>query len=406
MTELSRDQVVLKRWVLVILINILVFLLLTTGIFYLTRDNTLGTDFYIYYTAGRNVTVNHLSPYDESVGRLSQMAILKHEAQPSEDQLRFVYPPYGLIPVLPLSGLPFPWAQAAWTAFILLTLHSILLFCFHDIPRWIPATIFLCFPFFFGVLLGNLNMPVISILFITAARLPRLKKENRLESVLLGLLLAWATVKPQFSGFFILFYMLFAIKRRSWAFVISFLLGVAGFLLVSFIIAPDWIAQWLEMIRRYPNYTGGRMPITPLLNLLYPDGGIVSYIIMILLAAGVMLWCFYRWWKGDFSALRLLALGAFIVYIFHPTGVSYEQMIFLFPFILFLFQDWKRRSGRSVVLWLLLLVSSWFFFYLSLSHIWLDAAYYGLFLLYIIWLAVFLLTPESSLKLDSPEIPD
>ncbi len=236
------------------------------------------------------------------------MAILKHPARENEDQLRFVYPPYALIPVLPLTGFSFPVAQAAWMSFTLLSLSISIMYAFRKVSPWFLVSLLFLYPLSFGLLLGNLNIPVICILILLAGRLPKLESHQRFESCLLGILMAWATVKPQFSWFYLLFFLFVALKKKNFIFLVSSLAGIVGFLLFSFLLLPDWIPQWMGLLRRYPGYIGGRIPITPLINQFFPSGQMVVYFICAILFTSLTALFLIRWWRNQISSL-MLAFG-------------------------------------------------------------------------------------------------
>jgi hypothetical protein len=395
MTDTGTQQIPPSRFLGIVLTGLVIFVLLTGAIFLATQNNTLGTDFFIYYVAGRQLTVNHGSPYAETVGEQSQMAILKHPAREGEDQLRFVYPPYGLIPILPLTGLPFPWAQAAWMTFTLIGIPASILYGFRRVSPVFLISIFFLYPLTFGLLLGNMNMPVMCILLLLAGRLPGLKKENRIESVILGVLMAWATIKPQFSIFFILFFLLLAVKNQNTTFLVSFLIGVVGLIVFSFALIPDWIPQWLGLIRRYPGYIGGQIPITPLIKDLSPTIQGTIYVVFAVLFSAITIWFLWRWWQSQIPSILLLAMGTFATYFFHPTGLSYDQMIFLLPFIFWILEGWHKNKVMYATIWLAAVAASWALLNLSLVHIWPGATYYGMYFLSALWI-LFLLWQNSS----------
>src|ERR1035437_7176748 len=92
-----------------ILLSVLLFFLLlgllTFTLHALTENNNLGSDYYIYYVAGRALFIDHQNPYSDQVAQQVQMAVHKHLAGPNEDQLGFAYPPYALLPSLPTFWL-------------------------------------------------------------------------------------------------------------------------------------------------------------------------------------------------------------------------------------------------------------------------------------------------------------
>jgi hypothetical protein len=390
MAKSSGTGVDLNRWPIIVMIGLVLFIALTWAVFNATKDNIPGTDFFIYYVAARQVTVDQGSPYAETVGEQSQMAILKRPARPGEDQLRYVYPPYGLIPILPLSKLPFPWAQAIWMSFSILCLPICLLYGFRKVSPVFLISLFFLYPLSFGLLLGNLNIPVICILFLLAGRLPVMTTDQKIEPVILGILVAWATVKPQFSAFFILVFLLLAFKKRIKRFLVSFFAGLLVLLLISFMLVPDWISQWITLIRRYPAYTGSRVIVTSLVDIFSADYQSLVYVGLVILGGLLIGALISRWWTGKTSTIELLCAGTGIIFLFHPTGVSYEQMIFLLPFTLWILEGWQKRTFLNTTIWLIMVVMSWVLVFLSLSHAWDRATYYGMYFLYIIWAMLFL----------------
>jgi uncharacterized membrane protein len=77
-------------------------------------------------------------------------------------------------------------------------------------------------------------------------------------------------------------------------------------------------------------------------------------------------------------------------------------MIFLLPFMLYILCGWKKQPAVNSIIWLAMVVFSWLLVYLSINHIWERATYYGMYFLYLIWLAAFLLPrrgPEKAVLL-------
>lgn len=382
----NRAAEFLNRWPVLAIIGLVVFSLLTLAIYNATQNNIPGTDFFIYYLAARQVTMEHGSPYAETVGEQSQMAVLKHPARPGEDQLRYVYPPYGLITILPLSLLPFSWAQAIWLSCSIAGLLLSVLYGFRRVSPVFLVTFLFLYPLTFGLLLGNLNMPVTVILILLAGRLKNLTNDQRKESVILGVLMAWATIKPQFSAFFILFFLILAVKKKNRIFLISFFAGVMALLIFSFALIPDWVPQWMALLKRYPGYIGGQVPITPAVNLLDAAWRGPAYVIIAVICALTIGWLIRRWWQQKATSILLLSAGTFVTYLFHPTGLSYDQLIFLLPFIFWTLEDWDHRQWLHTLLWLFAIVLSWVLVVLSVNHVWNGATYYGMFFAFIPWL--------------------
>ena len=391
MTLNSRTAAVLNSWPAFAFIGLILFSLLTFAVYTATESNIPGTDFYIYYVAARQVTVEHGSPYDDTVGEQSQMAILKHLARPGEDQLRYVYPPYGLLPVLPLSGLSIRWAYAAWLSFWILCLPVCLIYAFRGVSPVALSNLFLLYPLTFGLMLGNLNIAVTCVILLVAGRLPGMTGRQKVEPLILGFLFAWATVKPQFSAFYILVFLLLAYRDKIWRFLAGFLSGAVTLFIVSFLISSGWITEWFSLIQRYPAYTGGQVVITPLVKLFPAVLHTGVYALLVILAGSLIGWQLVRWWQNRCTTIEMLSVGTGALFLFHPTGVSYEQMIFLLPFVLYVICGWKRHPAFHNIVLIAMVVLSWLFVFLSIDHIWDRATYYGMYFVYLIWLAIFLL---------------
>ncbi len=394
----SRLTAALNSWPVLTFIGLILFSLLTFSVYTATETNIPGTDFYIYYVAARQVTVENGSPYANTVGEQSQMAILKHLARPGEDQLRYVYPPYGLLPVFPLSLMTIRLAYAAWLSFWILCFPICLIYAFRGVSPIALSNLFLLYPLTFGLMLGNMNIAVICIILLVAGRLPGMTGHQKAEPLILGFLFAWATVKPQFSAFYILVFLLLAYRKKVWRFLAGFLSGILTFLTMSFLISPGWITEWVSLIHRYPAYTGGQVIVTPLIKLFPAGFHTALYALLVILVGSLIGWQLVRWWQNRCTSIELLSVGTGALFLFHPTGVSYEQMIFLLPFVLYIICGWKRHPAFHNIVLLAMVVLSWLLVFLSIDHIWDRATYYGMYFVYLIWLAIFLLSRRGQEK--------
>jgi hypothetical protein len=159
--------------------------ILAVGFHSLTQNNALGTDFYVFWNAGRTAVFEHGNPYSDDVSLQNQLAILRRPARPEEDQLGFAYPPFALLTVLPLLAVSYEWAQAIWIPFILLVLVSALLVACRR-PR-LSLTFLLFYQVFFGIVLGNFAILLAAILLALWAaftRLPDLSLGPRSQAAL------------------------------------------------------------------------------------------------------------------------------------------------------------------------------------------------------------------------------
>ncbi len=149
-----------RQILLFLLFLIFVIALFSYAIYKVTAGNTIGTDIFVFYLAGRSSFIDGQGPYVPDNYLQSQILTYGHAATIGEDPLIFGYPPYSLFPLLPLFFIPFEWTQAIWFALLFMCVTLIPFLVFPDSPRWLPPTIFLIYPFSFGLLMGNFAVPI------------------------------------------------------------------------------------------------------------------------------------------------------------------------------------------------------------------------------------------------------
>ncbi len=356
----------LRKAALFALIFLGLIALLAFGIHSLTQNNNLGTDFYIFWQAGRATFLEHASPYSDEIATRSQLAIFKRLAKPGEDQLAFVYPPYALLAILPVVALPFDWAQAVWIALLLLALVTAFALAYPRAPRWAGISFLAFYPVFFGLILGNYAILIAALLvLLIGLYLPR-QQPTTAWQLAAGLLCGWLTVKPQFTWPFLLFFGLYALRNRQWKFLAALAGSFLFFVGVSFALVPGWPSEWLARITRYTAYNQAYPIATFLLKDLLPlDAAAWLSAVLGVACLGLTAWLALRWWRGQLAALPLIAWLGFVGYLFHPRGASYEQIAFLLPLAL-----WACSAARRwpvVLWWIASLVVSWIAFGVSVG---------------------------------------
>jgi hypothetical protein len=405
---------------------------LAFGIHTLTENNTPGSDFYVFWQAGRGFLLEHQSPYSEAFAQRSQLAVMKRLASPEEDQLGFAYPPFSILILLPLLWLPFDWAAAIWQAFLIASLLTAILLSAQRKSAWLAWLLLTFYPVFFGVILGNFAVLLGALLLLLGQYLFEPDPDPKLQ-VLAGVATAWLLVKPQFTWFYVVILVLYAFVRRippaqvlqdpknlhredaknakrdkskrenavfhnkidSCSFFSSslrslrlcgarffhlsyfnrggqrwFLGGFFGsaafFGIVSFVIWPGWVGEWLAELGRYSVYNRTLPTLTILLQdwLPVPVALIGSGILLAgcLVLSARKLW---QWWQGRFETLPLLAWAGLVILLIHPHGKSYEHIAFLFPLALWLCRHPRPFSLPVVAWWLGSWIVSWAAFLLA-----------------------------------------
>lgn len=387
----------LIQWLLVLLLVLLLQIGLTIGIHGLLKGGTPGIDYYTFWTAGRTILYNHQSPYSDEVALQSQLGILNRPSRPDEDQMGFAYPLYAFIPILPSLFFPFDWAQPFWLAFNLLAITTTLFIVF---PRKPILALGLSLPFYpltFALILGNLNILVGSIILLSIGLFMLRQNHQKSTQIILGILLAWSTIKPQFVIFYLAFIFLYAIKEKLWPFTISFFISLISLWVLSFTAWPSWLSEWLQRVGSYSNY----IPTAPGLVLLTRDfilspfATIFAYALILVLIA-LTLWLAVKWYCNQLSLLHILAWLGMISYLIMPYSVSYEQLRFFIPILIWM----VLYPRKSLTWWLfgpLFILTSWLIFvFARLAPIQLKIDDLR-FLIYLIWMAcIFIRIPLSA----------
>ena len=356
----------LLQYTIIFLILIGIF---AAGIYGITKENTLGTDFFVFYLAGRYTFIEHQNPYADELGNEAQLAILDRPAQKGEDQLGFAYPPYSLLAILPLINLPFSWAQAIWMSFLIILSITVTYLCYPESPLWLSLSLLFFYPFTFGVLLGNFVILITGILIIALTFLFKDKNIKKWTQVFLGLALAWCTIKPQFVWLILIFIILYAIRKKHWWLIGSFSISLLSFIAFSFLMIKRWPALWFEQLIKYSAYNQTEITYAFLLRNFLTNHNLF-FVVAVLLGVtltALTLWIFKLWFEKRISWLQIISWIALLTYLIHPRGKSYEQIIYLLPILFWIFTSGNKIGKGKTIFWFGYIAYSWLIFILSIS---------------------------------------
>lgn len=371
---------------------------LTISIHSLLQGNTPGMDFHIYWVAGHAIGKD-ISPYGDEVALESQLGVLKRPARADEDQMGFAYPLYALLPVLPTLWLSFDWAQPFWLAFNLLALSTALFLAFPKAPLRALLLSLPYYPLTFALILGNLNILVTAIIIISTGLMIFQRHREPGLQIAIAFLLAWTTIKPQFSWLYLLFFLVFFIKEKMWHAIFGLACGFIVFNLLAFLIYPNWISEWVSRLNLYTSYVNSSLFIIYLLSQFLPPFlarsigyGLIFIITITTFSLAV------KWWKNNTNNLSLLAWIGLLSYLITPHGVSYEQMRFFIPLLF-----WLVLSPRKNFAWWIFglgtILLSWAVFVLARFNPQLPAIDDIRFLFFLFWL-LWLFLQTNFLKHD------
>lgn len=337
---------------------------LTIGLHYfVTSRVAFSVDFYVYWRAGRALASSQQSPYSLEAAQAAQLAISGQLAQPGEQQWWFPYPLYSLLPVWPLVGLDYPWAQAAWLAFNLVLWLMALRAALPQVHAGLIMLTLAAYPIIIGLLLGNYSMLIASIscLIYILINDPR-----RFGHFLVGVMLAWITTKPLLTWLIVPMFLLMALRKQYYWVWGGAIVGSLCLMLITWLWLPGWPGLWLEQMRAYDN----RLSLTSIADiisaLLLPtalvDWGSIAIRLASVIASAVWLW---RWWRGEYTDVIALTVCVWLTQMLHIYVSPSEQILLIFALLLWL----ETATARPTPVWmgigLAALIVPWgVFFYL------------------------------------------
>lgn len=335
------------------------------------------------WAAARELIFNGSSPYAPEVAAEAQLiAYGRLVVSEVEDRGRFLHPIGALLFYLPLGGLPYPLALAAWMTLLELALPALVLIAFQ-LTRWKPAPVLmallLLFPYgwFHGaqaLLLTDLS-PLIA-LCLTGAWIALGRGMDRLA----GVLLALSFSMPQMAIIFVAYLLFWAIAKRRWQILGWFFGGLLVLYALPLLFFPGWLLDWLRQVAGVLGSDSVQVPIFQLGRMLPAWSlllglGFFSWLLLMLV---------WQWLRSlestekrfHWTAALSLAIG--ILLMPHASSVTY---LILTPIVILVAQAFSARKGLGswmLGIFLLLLIGGPWSIYLLTPGVHFEAP--GLFL--------------------------
>ena len=369
-----------------ILLFLIIWGIFAVSIHTILQDNTLGADFATFWIGSRAILLEGHTPYSAAVTEISQQTIYHRPARPDEDQLAFAYPLPSVFFLLPVAWMPLDWAQAFWMSLNILCLLSILFYLFPKASAVVRYGLFLFYPVFFGIVLGNFAILVSAFILFFLQEIFLKSNISNQKQAWAGILLSLCIIKPQFAWAYLLLALLVGLRFRLKAFLAGFILSSVTLVAASLILLPTWPVEWVRRVTEYAAYVKGQPILLTYLQYIFPPDWVYPLAGIILAgvaAAGV--WAVARWWQNKFSPLLLAALAGGITYLVHPHGISYEQITFILPILLWAAGS-KKRRGTQWAVWITAILLSWVLFFIT-AFKWVPPAVNEFpFIFYLAWL--------------------
>lgn len=300
-----------------------------------------GGDFYPIWLTGRELLFHRSNPYTPEMTREIQTGLFgrpmdpHRPSDPPTDFRAFSYPLYADLLAAPLLPLGFNAVRVVLGILLpLLTAASLVLWfrAFHlrvSSSALASAIILLLvsYPVLEGLFAQQAGLLVGAALAMSVALLAR----ERL--VLSGMLLAFASVKPQLLWLLALWLLLWAIsawKQRK-GFVLSFSFTLALLVLVSQLILPGWLVGWWGSLVGYSRYT-----LPPLTQLVLGRFLGIAAGLALLALAGAIGWRTRRQPAGSSGFSLAVSFVLAVTVILAPTGGAVYDQVVLLPAICWL----------------------------------------------------------------------
>jgi hypothetical protein len=293
------------------------------------------SDFYPRWLGARELLLHHRNPYSLEVTRDIQIGYYGRPLDPSrpgdpKDQMAFAYPLYVVFLIAPTIKFPFGSLRVAvhWLL-VLLTASSV--------PLWLRALRWRVSPVLTAILVTLMvgTLPVVQGIKLEQLTLlvggmiagcALLLVSDYL--VLAGILLAFATIKPQLVFLMATWLVVWAFgdyrhrRRFLWGFVLTMttLVAAADFVL------PGWMGHFVNAMGAYRQYTG--RPVSILAVFTTSSWGLVLSALVLLLLA-VTCWRTRHVPSNDPTFALVSSLVLVITVLVIPMTSLYNQILLL-----------------------------------------------------------------------------
>ena len=335
-----------------------------------TGAYAFGHDFYPVWLTSHDCIPTGCDPYSPEMTRKIQQGLFgrtldSRMSDPPSDYRTFVYPAFTDLLFWPAAKFSFTDVRVAIAVLLVgATIASVFLWMLalslHPPPSSLAAIslLLVCsYPVLEGLYADQLGL---FVGFPLAASLLALRRGRHL---LAGILMSFATIKPQMSVLAVIFLLLWSWHR--WRERGRFCIGLFSALLVlvgaAMLIWPHWIQSWTRALLRYPHYA--KPPLAGELLYLGPTLGGTA----VLGAIGVLLTLVLSWSKRNLPSSSVefwvsLSSVLCITAITLLPSQGFQDHVILLPGIFLVSYRWRELSltwaskallaiGAVVLLW-------------------------------------------------------
>lgn len=314
-------------------------------------------DMYPRWVGTRELLLHGRNPYGPEVSHEIQMAFYGHPIEQTYDkpqseivdEQRFAYPIYVVFLMAPTIHMDFDQLQT-WAPLALALLMAASVWMWIRVLQWkVPLLLMVALVLFVlsapqlaqALRLRQLGL-VVAFLLALATWLV-----TRQQYLLAGVLLAFATIKPQMVALCIVWFLIWSLGewRKRWPLATGFLICFGVLCVVGEWLVPTWPRDFVNGLEAYSKY----FPITSPLRLILGNwiGGAFS--IMLFIALFVYSWRQRQAAANSSEFTLVLALYLIASTLVLPILTPGNQVILCLP-IFMIIRDWAKlsRTGRIV----------------------------------------------------------
>jgi hypothetical protein len=299
-----------------------------------------GNDFFVRWLGGREYLLHGTNPFDRSIAEQAQTAMFGRLATPQDkDQAYFAYPLYTLYFFWPLSLVRYAWAQAIWMTLLQFMLIGATILAIRLVD-WQPPTWLVWFTVFWGIFFYNGARAILlgqfAILVGLALFLALLAVGHK-RDVWAGVLLSVTTIKPQMVFLVVAFLLIWALFRRRWRLIGSFVASLLVLTLSSMLLVPTWPLDFVRNAIAYTDYVAFGTPLENLLHYFFPAH--IAAALTVGLSILFFLLLLPGWWLAlrdrpgayTWAIMSTIIVGSLITF----RSATANQMILYLPLFFF-----------------------------------------------------------------------
>lgn len=354
----DKPNLLSRYWYIGLFLLIVLIAGITWGNYLYAEQHPGGNDFLIHWVGTRALLVDGISPYsDEVANRIQTSApdmLGKYEQ-------RVAFPLYSIFLYLPYALVSdYTLARALWMTTLEVALIW-LAFLNLRLTRWKldvwMMPIYLFFAVFWYYSLQNLitgNAIILVTLLMSGAFIAL--RSGRDE--LVGILLAFGTIKPQTLIPILLYILIWTLAQRRWRPLIWLLILVGLLSASAALFLPDWLWQYLRAMLRYANSIPLATPGAVFALWLPATGRTLGWvfsgllILLLIVEWSIALGKEFRWflWTGSLTLVISQWIG---------LQTDPDKYILLFLPLVLTWAVWEEHAGRKgrPVIWLIMVLS-------------------------------------------------